>query len=72
MSKSIGFYCPHCGRRMHVTGRKRETPIYHTFTVSCQNPECLASFAADMELTRQIQPSLKPRQDIDNQLQLPV
>ncbi|TCB37543.1 hypothetical protein E0H82_02770 [Acinetobacter sp. ANC 4910] len=64
MSKSIGFYCPHCDRRMHVTSRKRPSPLLHNIIVSCQNPDCLASFAADLEITRSIHNSLSPKPDL--------
>ncbi len=64
MSKSIGFYCPHCERRMHVTSRKRPSPLLHNIIVSCQNPDCLASFAADLEITRTIHNSLTPKPDL--------
>lgn len=64
MSKSIGFYCPHCERRLHVTSRKRPSPLLHNVIVSCQNPDCLASFAADLEITRTIHNSLTPKPDL--------
>ena len=64
MSKSIGFYCPHCERRLHVTSRKRPSPLLHNIIVSCQNPDCLASFAADLEITRTIHNSLTPKPDL--------
>lgn len=64
MSKSIGFYCPHCERRMHVTSRKRPSPLLHNIIVSCINPDCLASFAADLEITRTIHNSLTPKPDL--------
>lgn len=58
MSKSIGFYCPVCGRRMHARSRKRITPLYHTLITSCPNPECLASYAVSIGITHPIQESL--------------
>lgn len=64
MSKSIGFYCPHCNIRMHVTSRKRPSELYHTLIVSCRNSECLASFSASLEIERTIQKSLKPNPEI--------
>ncbi|MBJ8418758.1 MULTISPECIES: ogr/Delta-like zinc finger family protein [Acinetobacter] len=64
MSKSIGFYCPHCDRRMHVTSRKKPSPLFHNIIVSCMNPDCLASFAADLEITRTIHNSLTPKPDL--------
>lgn len=64
MSKSIGFYCPHCERRLYVTSRKRPSPLLHNIIVSCQNPDCLASFAADLEITRTIHNSLTPKPDL--------
>lgn len=64
MSKSIGFYCPHCERRLHVTSRKRPSPLLHNIIVSCINPDCLASFAADLEITRTIHNSLAPKPDL--------
>ena len=64
MSKSIGFYCPHCNVRMHVTSRKRPSPLYHSLIVSCKNPNCLASFSASLEIERTIQNSLNPNPNI--------
>lgn len=60
MSKSIGFYCPHCGVRMHVSSRKRPSPLLHELIVSCRNDQCLASFAASLEMVRPIQNSINP------------
>jgi hypothetical protein len=60
MSKSIGFYCPHCGIRMHVSSRKRPSPLLHELIVSCRNDQCLASFAASLEMVRPIQNSINP------------
>ena len=64
MSKSIGFYCPHCNVRMHVTSRKRLSELYHSLIVSCRTPDCLASFSASLEIERTIQHSLNPNPDI--------
>ncbi|RKG30422.1 ogr/Delta-like zinc finger family protein [Acinetobacter tianfuensis] len=60
MSKSIGFYCPHCGIRMHVSSRKKPSPLLHELIVSCRNDQCLASFAASLEMVRPIQNSINP------------
>jgi hypothetical protein len=60
MSKSIGFYCPHCGVRMHVSSRKKPSPLLHELIVSCRNDQCLASFAASLEMVRPIQNSINP------------
>lgn len=49
---------------MHVTSRKRPSPLLHNIIVSCQNPDCLASFAADLEITRSIHNSLSPKPDL--------
>lgn len=68
MSKSIGFYCPHCGKRMHVSSRKRPSPLLHELIVSCQNDQCLASFAASLEMVRPIQNSLNPNVEVETGL----
>lgn len=60
MSKSIGFYCPHCSVRMHVSSRKKPSPLLHELIVSCRNDQCLASFAASLEMVRPIQNSINP------------
>lgn len=65
MSKSIGFYCPHCGKRMHVTSRKRPSPLFNELIVSCQVSECLASFAATLEMVRPIHNSLNPNTEVE-------
>ena len=64
MSKSIGFYCPHCNVRMHVTSRKKPSPLLHSLIVSCKNPICLGSYAATLEIERTIQNSLNPNPNI--------
>lgn len=66
MSKSIGFYCPHCDRRMHVTSRKRPSPLLHTLIVSCQNPDCLATYSANVEMDRVIHNSINPNPEVPN------
>lgn len=50
---------------MHVTSRKRPSPLLHNIIVSCQNPDCLASFAADLEITRTIHNSIQPNPDLN-------
>lgn len=64
MSKSIGFYCPHCGKRMHVSSRKKPSPLLHELIVSCQYDQCLASFAASLEMVRPIQNSINPNTEV--------
>lgn len=68
MSKSIGFYCPHCGVRMHVTSRKKPSPLLHELIVSCINDQCLASFAANLEMVRPIQNSINPNLEVQTGL----
>lgn len=68
MSKSIGFYCPHCGMRMHVSSRKRPSPLLHELIVSCRNDQCLASFAASLEMVRPIQNSINPNPEVQTGL----
>lgn len=60
MSKSIGLYCPHCEERLIVSSRKRPSTLYHKLIVQCRNPECLASYAASIELDRVIHSSINP------------
>lgn len=64
MSKSIGLYCPHCTERLIVSSRKKPSKLYHKLIVICRNPECLASFAASIELDRVIHDSLNPSNDV--------
>ena len=66
MSKSIGFYCPHCERRMHVTSRKRPSRLLHTLIVTCQNPDCLATYSASVEIDRPIHQSINPNPEVPN------
>ncbi|WP_445114994.1 ogr/Delta-like zinc finger family protein [Acinetobacter sp. WZC-1] len=68
MSKSIGFYCPHCGTRMHVSSRKKPSPLLHELIVQCRNENCLASFAASLEMVRPIQNSINPNPDVQTGL----
>ncbi|RJL74405.1 ogr/Delta-like zinc finger family protein [Acinetobacter radioresistens] len=64
MSKSIGFYCPHCNTRMHVSSRKKPSPLLHELIVSCRNDQCLASFAASLEMVRPVQNSINPNTEV--------
>ena len=68
MSKSIGFYCPHCGTRMHVSSRKKPSPLLHELIVSCRNSQCLASFAASLEMVRPVQNSINPNPEVQTGL----
>lgn len=64
MSKSIGLYCPHCGTRMRVNGRKKPSPVLHKLVTVCNNDRCLASFNAHVEIVSSIHPSLTPDEKI--------
>lgn len=64
MSKSIGLYCPHCEERLIVSSRKKPSRLYHKLIVICRNPDCLASYAASIELDRVIHDSLSPSQNV--------
>lgn len=68
MSKSIGVYCPHCGTRMNVNGRKRPSPVLHQLNAVCKNPKCSATFSANVEIVNAIQPSLNPNPDVQGSL----
>jgi hypothetical protein len=45
---------------MHVSSRKKPSPLLHELIVSCRNDQCLASFAASLEMVRPIQNSINP------------
>lgn len=53
---------------MHVSSRKRPSPLLHELIVSCQNDQCLASFAASLEMVRPIQNSLNPNVEVETGL----
>lgn len=59
MSKSIGFYCPLCKSRMRVNGRREMSPMLHTVSIQCVNQACMSSWAGCIEITKQVQPSVK-------------
>lgn len=69
MASCTYMKCPHCGSRMRTSGHKLLTPLYKKLTATCQNPDCLASVSIDIEITRQIQPSLQPKPEIQAILQ---
>ncbi len=50
--------CPHCGTRMRTSAHKTISPIFKTLVATCQNPECLASVTVNVEIDKQLQPSL--------------
>lgn len=66
MSRSIGIYCPHCGTRMYVNGRKQPSPVLHKLVVSCKNQRCLASYNAHVEIVSAIQKSLTPSDEVSS------
>ncbi len=52
--------CPYCNSRMRTAGHKTITPMYKRLIATCQNPKCLASVAVNIEIAKQLQPSLLP------------
>lgn len=47
-----------------MTSRKKPSPLLHNIIVSCMNPDCLSSFAADLEIIRTIHNSINPNPDL--------
>ncbi len=53
---------------MYVSSRKKPSPLLHELIVSCQNDQCLASFAASLEMVRPIQNSINPNIEVQTGL----
>jgi len=49
---------------MHVSSRKKPSPLLHELIVSCRNDQCLASFAASLEMVRPVQNSINPNTEV--------
>ncbi len=68
MASTAYIKCPHCGSRMRTQGHKTISPLYKKLVATCQNPDCLFSASVDIDIARQIQPSLCPKPEIQAQL----
>lgn len=68
MSKSIGVSCPHCGSRTWINGKTKQTPILTKLWATCRNIECSASFTVNLEITKEVNPSIAPVPEITAQI----
>lgn len=60
--------CPHCGMRMYTSGHKVLSPLFKQLVATCRNPDCLFSARINIEIVKQLQPSLQPRPEIAHDL----
>jgi hypothetical protein len=58
--KPRGIACPHCGQATGVRNSRSMTPLVRQLQLQCVNPECGATFGADLSITHQISPSAIP------------
>lgn len=56
--------CPHCGARMRTHGHVTFSALTKQLQGVCHNPNCLFAAYITVEITQQIQPSLKPNPEI--------
>jgi hypothetical protein len=52
--------CPHCEQRLIARRSIQFNATLREIDFSCDNPDCLASFVAQIVIVRQLQPSLSP------------
>jgi len=55
-----GIACPHCGQATGIRYSRSMDPLVRQMQLQCVNPECGATFGADLTITHQISPSAKP------------
>lgn len=60
--------CPHCGARMSTNKHKMQTPFLKQLFAVCSNVDCLFVAQVNVEIARQIHPSLAPKPDIARQM----
>ena len=58
--KRVTLACPHCRAALRVRTSRSVTGTYRQFVLACFNPECGATFSADLTLTHAITPSARP------------
>lgn len=56
--------CPHCNGRMRTKGHVTFSALTKQLVAACQNPECLFSSKVTIEISQQLQPSLRPNPEI--------
>lgn len=61
--------CPHCGQRMSSHSHKTLSPLYKTMLATCKNPKCLSTVSINVDIQKQIHPSLAPKPEIAAQLE---
>lgn len=64
MASTAYINCPHCGGRMRTHGHKTISPLYKKLVATCQNPDCLFTATVDIEIAKQLQPSISPKPEI--------
>lgn len=53
--------CPHCGHSSTVRSSKQMGDTVRESKVTCDNPECMHSWVAQLVAVRTIAPSMKPK-----------
>lgn len=67
-TKATYIKCPHCHSNMRAGGHRVLSPLLNQLWATCKNPECLFSAKINIEIVKQIQPSLHPKLEILGQL----
>lgn len=52
--------CPHCGSATRTRTSRRVTSTYRQLNLVCTDPECGATFGAELAITHAISPSARP------------
>lgn len=52
--------CPHCGQTSTVRSSKQMCETVREATVTCDNPDCMHSWVAQLVAVRTIAPSINP------------
>ncbi len=52
--------CPHCRAATRTRTSRSVTGTYRQLTLICLNPECGATYGADLAITHMISPSARP------------
>lgn len=61
--------CPHCGARMSTNKHTMQSPLLKQLYAVCSNDKCFFIGQVNVEIARQIHPSLAPNPKIAGQLQ---
>ncbi len=60
--------CPHCGYHMSTNKHTMQSPFLKQMYASCTNEDCFFVAQVNVEIARQVHPSLDPKPEITGQL----